>query len=113
MKKKKEEEHYEIPPSSKNAKEINIQMATINPFFQESSHLPKNLQQHLSTLDNHNKNNKKKDRINRKRRGTRISLAIGLLCMLQCKLWNIQRVRRSILQERQSICMFWGEPPCT
>ena len=55
MKKKKEEEHYEIPPSSKNAKEINIQMATINPFFQESSHLPKNLQQHLSTSDNHNK----------------------------------------------------------
>ena len=48
MKKKKEEEHYEIPPSSKNAKEINIQMATINPFFQESSHLPKNLQQHMS-----------------------------------------------------------------
>ena len=76
MKKKEEEENYEIPPSSKNAKEINIQMATINPFFQESSHLPKNLQQHLSTLDNHNKNNKKKDQINRKRRGTRISLAI-------------------------------------
>ena len=34
------------------------------------SHLPKNLQQHLSTSDNHNKNNNKKNQINRKRRGT-------------------------------------------